>query len=179
MTLPPPTSTYRLQVQRDYTLADATALLDYLAGLGAGAVYLSPLLRSTSGSQHGYDTVDAGLRMGSMMSPLVALDGERRLVAAAGAAGGSRIRPALVQVLLAVLRGSAPQPAIDAPRLNALPDLVRAEPGFAEEVLAALAADGAAVAVAAGPDPYFGGVSAISALGAGADPRRNGSVVLL
>jgi len=124
-------------------------------------------------------TVDAGLRMGSMMSPLVALDGERRLVAAAGAAGGSRIRPALVQVLLAVLRGSAPQPAIDAPRLNALPDLVRAEPGFAEEVLAALAADGAAVAVAAGPDPYFGGVSAISALGAGADPRRNGSVVLL
>jgi len=58
VTLPAPTSTYRLQVQRDYTLADATALLDYLAGLGAGAVYLSPLLRSTSGSQHGYDTVD-------------------------------------------------------------------------------------------------------------------------
>jgi (1->4)-alpha-D-glucan 1-alpha-D-glucosylmutase len=41
-------------------LADATALLDYLADLGAGAVYLSPLLRSTTGSAHGYDTVDVG-----------------------------------------------------------------------------------------------------------------------
>jgi (1->4)-alpha-D-glucan 1-alpha-D-glucosylmutase len=53
-----PTSTYRLQLQRDFTLADATALLDYLADLGVGAVYLSPLLASTPGSAHGYDTVD-------------------------------------------------------------------------------------------------------------------------
>ena len=53
-----PSSTYRLQISRDFTLADATALLDYLADLGTGAVYLSPLLRSTTGSAHGYDTVD-------------------------------------------------------------------------------------------------------------------------
>ncbi|SDT27588.1 maltooligosyl trehalose synthase [Friedmanniella luteola] len=53
-----PASTYRLQVQRDFTLADATALVDHLADLGVGAVYLSPLLRSTTGSAHGYDTVD-------------------------------------------------------------------------------------------------------------------------
>ena len=52
--------------------------------------------------------LDPGVRMGSMMSPLVALDAERRLVAAAGAAGGSRIRPALVQTLLRVLRGTPP-----------------------------------------------------------------------
>jgi (1->4)-alpha-D-glucan 1-alpha-D-glucosylmutase len=53
-----PTSTYRLQIQRDFTLTDAARLLDYLADLGVGAVYLSPLLRSTTGSAHGYDTVD-------------------------------------------------------------------------------------------------------------------------
>jgi (1->4)-alpha-D-glucan 1-alpha-D-glucosylmutase len=53
-----PTSTYRLQIQRDFPLTDAAGLLDYLADLGAGAVYLSPLLRSTTGSAHGYDTVD-------------------------------------------------------------------------------------------------------------------------
>jgi (1->4)-alpha-D-glucan 1-alpha-D-glucosylmutase len=53
-----PTSTYRLQIQRDFPLTDAAALLDYLADLGVGAVYLSPLLRSTTGSAHGYDTVD-------------------------------------------------------------------------------------------------------------------------
>jgi gamma-glutamyltranspeptidase/glutathione hydrolase len=123
--------------------------------------------------------LDPGLRMGSMMSPLVALDRERRLVAVAGAAGGSRIRPALVQVLLQLLRGVAPQDAIDAPRLNALPDLVRAEPGFSPAVLAALARSGTPVAVAERRDPYFGGVSALSRLGGGADPRRSGSVVLL
>ena len=58
MTPSAPASTYRLQVRRDFTLADATALLDHLADLGVGAVYLSPLLRSTTGSAHGYDTVD-------------------------------------------------------------------------------------------------------------------------
>jgi gamma-glutamyltranspeptidase/glutathione hydrolase len=124
------------------------------------------------------ETLDPGSRMGSMMSPLVALDAEHHAVAVAGAAGGSRIRPALLQVLVRMLRGASPQEAIDAPRLNALPDLVRTEPGFSPEVLAALSRH-TAVAVAASRDPYFGGVSALSALGGGADPRRNGSVALL
>jgi (1->4)-alpha-D-glucan 1-alpha-D-glucosylmutase len=53
-----PSSTYRLQVQRDFTLYDAAALTGYLRDLGVGAVYLSPLLQSTIGSDHGYDTTD-------------------------------------------------------------------------------------------------------------------------
>ena len=124
------------------------------------------------------NALDPGARMGSMMSPLVALDSDAQPVAVAGAAGGSRIRPALLQVLVRMLRGAAPQDAIDAPRLNALPNLVRTEPGFSPEVLAALGQH-SLVAVAAGRDPYFGGVSAMSALGGGADPRRDGSVALL
>jgi gamma-glutamyltranspeptidase / glutathione hydrolase len=122
------------------------------------------------------EALDPGLRMGSMMSPLVALDADRRLVAAAGAAGGSRIRPALVQTLLRVLRGTPPQQAVDAARLNALPDLVRLEPGFDEQVLQGLHEAGIPTVVAKGLDPYFGGVSAVSALGAGSDPRRSGHV---
>ena len=43
---------------RDFTLDDAAALVDYLAELGVGAVYLSPVLQSTIGSDHGYDTTD-------------------------------------------------------------------------------------------------------------------------
>lgn len=121
---------------------------------------------------------EPGVRMGSMMSPLVALDRGGRLAAIAGAAGGSRIRPALVQSLLRILRGEAPQQAIDAPRLNALPDLVRLEPGFDDAVVAGLQAAGEKVAVADQRDPYFGGVSALSALGGGADPRRSGFVIL-
>ncbi len=119
-----------------------------------------------------------GQRMGSMMSPLVALDETGRLAALAGAAGGSRIRPALIQCLLRMLRGTAAQEAIDAPRLTALPDLVRLEPGFAPVVLNHLERTGERVAVADHRDPYFGGVSALSALGGGADPRRNGFVIM-
>jgi gamma-glutamyltranspeptidase/glutathione hydrolase len=124
------------------------------------------------------ESLPPGQRMGSMMSPLVALDDDGRLAAIAGAAGGSRIRPALVQVMLRMLRGTPPQEAIEAPRLNALPDLVRLESGFAPEVLDALRAAGNELAIVDHRDPYFGGVSAISALGGGADPRRSGYVVM-
>ncbi|HYP45817.1 MAG TPA: malto-oligosyltrehalose synthase [Propionibacteriaceae bacterium] len=56
--MPAPTSTYRLQVRESFTLHDAAGLVDYLDQLGVDAVYLSPVLASTRGSDHGYDTVD-------------------------------------------------------------------------------------------------------------------------
>ncbi len=56
--MPVPTSTYRLQITDDFTLTDAAAIVPYLARLGVGAVYLSPVLQATTGSTHGYDTTD-------------------------------------------------------------------------------------------------------------------------
>ena len=53
-----PTSTYRLQLHPGFTLDAAAALVDYLVALGAGGVYLSPVLASTTGSEHGYDVTD-------------------------------------------------------------------------------------------------------------------------
>ena len=53
-----PTSTYRLQIRAAFTLSDAAAVVGYLGDLGVGALYLSPILQSTSGSDHGYDTTD-------------------------------------------------------------------------------------------------------------------------
>ncbi|MEL4505035.1 malto-oligosyltrehalose synthase [Luteococcus sp. H138] len=53
-----PTSTYRLQITPDFRLQDAAALVDYLDELGVGALYLSPILTSTTGSGHGYDVTD-------------------------------------------------------------------------------------------------------------------------
>ena len=53
-----PSATYRLQVTAEFSLFDAAAVTGYLADLGVGAVYVSPLLRSTTGSRHGYDVVD-------------------------------------------------------------------------------------------------------------------------
>ncbi len=54
----PPPSTYRLQFGPQLNFADAAALVPYLASLGAGAVYTSPLLASRPGSTHGYDVAD-------------------------------------------------------------------------------------------------------------------------
>lgn len=51
-------ATYRLQLTQDFTLTDAADLVDYLAALGVGSVYLSPILACTPGSTHGYDVVD-------------------------------------------------------------------------------------------------------------------------
>ena len=53
-----PTSTYRLQLRPGFGLAEAAELLDHLHRLGVGAVYLSPILTATPGSDHGYDVAD-------------------------------------------------------------------------------------------------------------------------
>ncbi|HEY7295391.1 MAG TPA: malto-oligosyltrehalose synthase, partial [Dehalococcoidia bacterium] len=55
-----PVSTYRLQLHRGFSLADARRRLKYLAELGVGAVYASPILTADPGSAHGYDIVDHG-----------------------------------------------------------------------------------------------------------------------
>ncbi|HEX4361380.1 MAG TPA: malto-oligosyltrehalose synthase [Pseudonocardia sp.] len=53
-----PSSTYRLQLHAGLTFGQAAELTDYLAALGVGALYASPMLESTPGSNHGYDVVD-------------------------------------------------------------------------------------------------------------------------
>ncbi|MGH3888728.1 MAG: alpha-amylase family glycosyl hydrolase, partial [Pseudonocardiaceae bacterium] len=53
-------STYRLQFGPGLTFADAAAVVPYLASLGVGAVYASPLLQAMPGSLHGYDVADPG-----------------------------------------------------------------------------------------------------------------------
>jgi gamma-glutamyltranspeptidase/glutathione hydrolase len=109
------------------------------------------------------------------MSPLIAVAG-RRPVLVAGAAGGSRIRSALVQVLVNVLhRGMSAADAIAEPRLNPVLGRVHVEPGMLGAVLTRLEADDPVVVWPA-LDSYFGGVAAISLDGPGADPRRGGDV---
>jgi gamma-glutamyltranspeptidase/glutathione hydrolase len=116
-----------------------------------------------------------GRRMGSMMSPLIVL-GNGRPALVAGAAGGSRIRSALLQVLVKVLYGElTPAEAIDAPRLNPVPGRVHVEPGFPPALLERLSRDDEVVTWPA-RDSYFGGVAAIGLRGPGADPRRGGEV---
>ncbi|HVL36554.1 MAG TPA: malto-oligosyltrehalose synthase, partial [Burkholderiales bacterium] len=53
-----PVATYRLQLHKGFRLADATALVPYLARLGVSHLYASPFLKARPGSTHGYDVVD-------------------------------------------------------------------------------------------------------------------------
>jgi (1->4)-alpha-D-glucan 1-alpha-D-glucosylmutase len=55
---PIPLSTYRLQLNREFTFAQATAIVPYLAALGISHCYISPILKARPGSMHGYDIVD-------------------------------------------------------------------------------------------------------------------------
>ncbi|MCA0295800.1 MAG: malto-oligosyltrehalose synthase [Actinobacteria bacterium] len=53
-----PASTYRLQITEEFDLVAAARIMGYLHELGVDWVYLSPLLASESGSEHGYDVSD-------------------------------------------------------------------------------------------------------------------------
>ena len=53
-----PLATYRLQLNRDFTFAQATAIVPYLSALGISHCYVSPCLKARAGSMHGYDIVD-------------------------------------------------------------------------------------------------------------------------
>lgn len=55
---PVPSSTYRLQLNAQFTFDDAAALCPYLRRLGVDWVYLSPILQAEPGSNHGYDVID-------------------------------------------------------------------------------------------------------------------------
>lgn len=123
--------------------------------------------------------LEPGARVHSMMAPTLVFDGDG-LALALGAAGGTRLRSALLTVLAAVVDdGLAPQAAIDRPRVHPAGDVVNAEPGADEAVLATLESRGRLVRRWLEPHHYFGGVSALGRAGAGADPRRSGAAIPL
>ena len=53
-----PSSTYRIQLNQGFRFSDALRILDYLYELGITDLYLSPVLASRKGSNHGYDVID-------------------------------------------------------------------------------------------------------------------------
>jgi gamma-glutamyltranspeptidase/glutathione hydrolase len=120
------------------------------------------------------EPLEPGERMASMMAPCLALDGDG-VVLAAGAAGGTRLRSALVQVVAGILdEGLEPQTAVDRPRVHPAGPVVHLEPGFSPETTAALESAGFEVRAWPTRHHYFGGVSAVTRNGAAGDPRRSG-----
>ena len=116
-----------------------------------------------------------GDRMASMMSPTFGVDGDG-LALAIGAAGGTRLRSALVQVMVGLLdEGLSPPDAVARPRLHPTESVVQLEPGFPDDVPKALEAAGFTVRTWPAQHHYFGGVSLVNRAGAAGDPRRSGA----
>jgi gamma-glutamyltranspeptidase / glutathione hydrolase len=124
-------------------------------------------------------TLEPGERMSSMMAPTIAL-GNGSVVLAAGAAGGTRLRTALLGVLGGILDEELdPVAAVERPRFHLAGETVNAEPGVDEEALVALERRGWSVRRWSALHHYFGGVSVVSCRGAAADPRRSGTAASL
>jgi gamma-glutamyltranspeptidase/glutathione hydrolase len=118
-----------------------------------------------------------GDRMASMMAPTVALDREG-VVLAAGAAGGTRLRSALLQVVAGILdEGLEPQIAVDRPRVHPAGPVVHLEAGFGPATIAALESAGFEVRSWPSRHHYFGGVSVVTRNGCAGDPRRSGAAL--
>ena len=99
---------------------------------------------------------------------------------AIGAAGGTRLRTALVGVAAGLLdEGLDPVAAVERPRFHRVGDVVNAEPGVDEEALARLERVGLQVRRWPARHHYFGGVSLIARGGAAGDPRRGGRAMML
>jgi gamma-glutamyltranspeptidase/glutathione hydrolase len=147
---------------------------DFLPGLD---LHLNSMLGETDLLR---GELEPGARMASMMAPSIALDDGGRPVLAAGAAGGTRLRSALVQVLAGVLdEGLDVAAAVAQPRLHVASETVHLEPGFEQEAVDAIAAAGFAVRAWPSQHHYFGGVSAITSKGGAGDPRRSGAATML
>ncbi len=119
--------------------------------------------------------LEPGERMGSMMAPSVVLgDGSTELVI--GAAGGTRLRSALIEVAAGVLdEGLSAGDAVARPRLHASEGRVQLEPGFSDATVGALERKGFEVRVWPAQHHFFGGVSLVTPNDAAGDPRRSGA----
>ncbi|WP_037070466.1 gamma-glutamyltransferase [Pseudonocardia acaciae] len=157
-------------------------------GTGSGVrvpgtgVHLNNMLGEHDVVPRGLGSHVLGDRLPSSMAPTVVChDDVAELVV--GSAGSSRIRSALLQVVVNVVdRGASAQDAVDAPRLHLERGLAYAEPGID---VAALERAGHAVRPFVGPHLFFGGCQAVrrytrtGAMEGGADGRRGGAVVVV
>jgi gamma-glutamyltranspeptidase / glutathione hydrolase len=128
--------------------------------------------------------VAAGRRLTSMMAPSVVLaDRTPRVVV--GSAGSIRLRAAILQIVVNVVRHGMPvEDAISAPRVHLEGDELNLEGGIGPEVADELEERGYDVVRWTDLNLYFGGASAVTCdadgtLEAAGDPRRGGAGVVV
>ena len=133
---------------------------------------------------HGIGSWTPDTRLSSMMAPTI-VETKAGTLTALGSGGSSRIRSAILQVLVNRFGFGRPlDQAVASPRLHVERDRADIEPGFDEETAATISAIGAEPVVWQHPDMFFGGVHAVErsssgAVIAAADHRRDGAGLTL
>jgi len=109
---------------------------------GEGSGYVLPgtgiMLNNMLGEEDlnpgGFHQWDCGVRVSSMMSPTIAMDGER--IIATGSGGSNRLRTAILQTLNNLYYfGMDVRAAVNSPRLHVEKDLLSIEPGFPDSAV--------------------------------------------
>ena len=127
----------------------------------------------------------AGVRLTSMMAPTVALDQSGRPRLVVGSAGSSRLRGAIMQIVVNVLQHRLTVgEAIDAPRIHVDGPHVHCEGGHDSAELDRLTSLGYQPVRWRRRNLFFGGAAAVEmlpdgSLAAAGDPRRGGAGVLV
>ena len=154
-------------------------------GSGSGAIVpgtgilLNNMLGEEDLNPHGFGTIEAGLRMTSMMAPTLLLRGGEPVIAL-GSAGSNRLRSAILQTMVSMIDGGlGVREAVARPRVHPEGDGVDVEGGVPEPAVEALAGDGHRLRRWGDANLFFGGVSAAATgpggLDAAGDPRRGGA----
>lgn len=174
------------------SVADAAGNLASLTlSNGEGSCYVLPgsgiMLNNMMGeedlSPEGFHLLPAGVRLASMMTPVIANlpDGSQL---ALGSGGSNRIRSAILQVLTNMLDFNMPlAQAVAAPRLHLEGHGLSVEPGYSDAAISALRELWPDLKQWPAQNLYFGGVHAVQRFsngefaGAG-DARRQGAVAI-
>ncbi|PLY00132.1 MAG: gamma-glutamyltransferase [Desulfuromonas sp.] len=151
-------------------------------GEGAGViipgtgVMLNNMLGEEDLNPNGFFQWPAGIRLPSMMAPTIILkNGAPHLVL--GSSGSNRIRSAILQTVINMLCfDQSIEQAVQNQRVHFENDVIYLEPGFHEDVVAAVEREWTAVLFAE-KNLFFGGVHAVTGdLQGAADRRRDGFV---
>ncbi|RMH19743.1 MAG: Gamma-glutamyltranspeptidase [Acidobacteria bacterium] len=162
------------------------ASLSMTNGEGSGfvlpgtGIMLNNMLGEADVRPGGGEEWPADRRLASMMAPAVARVPDGRLFAL-GSGGSSRIRTAILQVLVNLLDGELPlADAVARPRFHLEGDQLDVEPGLPADAVEALAREARAVKLWSEQNMFFGGVHAVEldpryrTCRAAGDPRRGG-----
>jgi gamma-glutamyltranspeptidase/glutathione hydrolase len=151
--------------------------------VGDTGVCLNNMLGELDLHPQGFHRLPPGVRLTTMMSPVVVLR-EGEPVLALGSGGSNRLRSAIMQVISNVIDFGMPlADAIDAPRVHFEAGLLQVEGGITDSVVTELNRAGYRVNHWPGRNMFFGGTHAVAQqngeLVAAGDNRRGGSVSIV